>query len=222
MLIVGAKGFAKEVLEILRQQNDLRGLVFFDDINSAPLLYDQFPILKNEDEVKKHFQAFGNQFTLGVGNSTLRHKLYQKFTDWNGEFTTTISPFAKIGSYDVQIGAGTNILTGAIFSNSTTMGMGGIVYYNVIVTHDCTIGDFVELSPNAQLLGRCKIGDFTQIGANSVILPDVDVGSNVIIGAGSVVTKNIPSNCIAVGTPAKIIRFVAPLDYNNSNKKTIK
>lgn len=209
MVIVGARGFAKEILEIFHDRNDLAGLVFYDDINNDTLLFNQFQVLNNEHQVKNHFANFNNQFTLGVGNPALRHKLYQKFMDWGGVYTSTISPSAKIGSYDVKIGAGTNVLANAIFSNSSTIGMGGIVYYNVTITHDCIIGDFAELSPNVQLLGGCKVGNFTQIGASSVILPDVEVGSNVIIGAGSVVTKNIPSNCVAVGTPAKVIKTLS-------------
>lgn len=51
-----------------------------------------------------------------------------------------------------------------------------------------------------------KIGDRCWIGANTIILPGVTIGDNVVIGAGSVVTKDIPSNVIAAGSPAKIIR----------------
>lgn len=50
------------------------------------------------------------------------------------------------------------------------------------------------------------IGDNCFIGLNSIILPGIVIGNEVVVGAGSVVTKNIPSNCIAAGNPAKIIR----------------
>lgn len=44
------------------------------------------------------------------------------------------------------------------------------------------------------------------IGQNVVILPGVTIGENSIIGANCVVTKDIPDKCIAVGSPAKIIK----------------
>ncbi|MGY3795213.1 acyltransferase [uncultured Aquimarina sp.] len=44
------------------------------------------------------------------------------------------------------------------------------------------------------------------VGAKSIILPGVTIGENSIIGAGSIVTKNIPSNVIAIGSPAKVIK----------------
>ena len=50
------------------------------------------------------------------------------------------------------------------------------------------------------------IGDNCFIGNYAVIMPGVRIGDEVIIGAGSIVTKDIPSNCIAAGNPARVIR----------------
>lgn len=52
-----------------------------------------------------------------------------------------------------------------------------------------------------------SIGNDVWIGANSVILKGVKIGNGVIIGAGAVVTKDIPPYAIAVGNPAKIIKY---------------
>lgn len=51
------------------------------------------------------------------------------------------------------------------------------------------------------------IGDSVWIGANVTILKGVTIGSEAIIGAGSVVTKDIGANAVAVGVPAKIIKY---------------
>ncbi|MDR2953931.1 MAG: sugar O-acetyltransferase [Prevotella sp.] len=50
------------------------------------------------------------------------------------------------------------------------------------------------------------IGSNVWIGGGSVILPGVTIGDNTTIGAGSIVTKSIPANCLAVGSPCKVIR----------------
>lgn len=47
----------------------------------------------------------------------------------------------------------------------------------------------------------------TWIGANCIVLPGVRIGVGAIIGAGSVVTKDIPDNAIAVGVPARVIKY---------------
>lgn len=54
-------------------------------------------------------------------------------------------------------------------------------------------------------VGRIDIGDNVFIGANVTILPGVKIGDNSIIGAGSVVTKNVHSNMVCVGVPAREI-----------------
>jgi sugar O-acyltransferase (sialic acid O-acetyltransferase NeuD family) len=215
MLIVGAKGFAKEVLEVLHQLNKLDNVVFFDDINNdlPKKLFNEFEILKNTDQVSNYFENIDNRFTLGIGKPILRKKLADKFIEMGGVLTSTISSSAIIGSYDVHIMAGANILSGVVFSNSVIVGKGCIIYYNSIITHDCKVGDFVEISPSVTLLGRCSIGSFSQIGSNATVLPDVKIGRNVIVGAGAVITKDVPDNCMVAGIPAKIIKELNPLVF---------
>lgn len=215
MIIVGAKGFAKEVLEVVRELDQLKNLVFYDDISiDAPdRLFGQFPVLRNIEAAKEYFLKTDSRFTIGIGNPFLRKKLYDKFEAIGGVFTSTISPSATIGSFEVQINDGCNILPGAIFSNSTSVGKGCLIYYNSLITHDCCVNDFVEVSPGATLLGRCEVGFYSQIGANATILPDVKIGNNVIVGAGSVVTKDVPDNSLVVGVPAMIKKQLPPLQF---------
>lgn len=215
MLIVGAKGFAKEVLETLHQLNQLDNVVFYDDVSleMPNLVYGKFPVLKSLEAAKHYFENTATQFTIGIGNPILRKKMHDKFTAIGGEFTSTISSNASIGSYDVEIGTGSNIMVGATFSNSVKIGIGCIIYYNTIITHDCSIGDFVEIAPSVTVLGRVSIGAYTQIGANATILPNLKIGQNVIVGAGAVVTKDVPDNCLVVGVPAVIIKHIPKLEF---------
>jgi acetyltransferase-like isoleucine patch superfamily enzyme len=50
------------------------------------------------------------------------------------------------------------------------------------------------------------IGDFCVIGTGAIIMSGVIIGDEVVVGAGAVVTKDIPSNCIVGGNPARIIK----------------
>ena len=82
MLIIGAKGFAKEVLEVCHQNDDTVNLAFYDDINKniGDKLYDQFPILNSMVQAKQYFETIDNRFTIGIGNPKLRKKMADKFT----------------------------------------------------------------------------------------------------------------------------------------------
>jgi len=215
MLIIGAKGFAKELLQILENNKKVDGLAFYDDMNKdIKIIFEKFPVLKTEIEVKRHFKLYGNDFLLGIGNPFLRYQICKKFQNLEGNLSSCISQYSRIGNYSVNIGAGTNILDNAIISNNVKIGIGCIIYYNAVITHDCIIDDFVEISPSVNLLGRCKIGSYTHIGANATILPDVTIGKNVVVGAGAVVTKNIFDNSVAVGVPAKVIKSLDSIDHN--------
>lgn len=50
------------------------------------------------------------------------------------------------------------------------------------------------------------IGESCFIGINAIIMPGINIANEVIVGSGSVVTKDVPSNCIVAGNPARIIK----------------
>ncbi len=80
-----------------------------------------------------------------------------------------------------------------------------------MITHDITsymINQIPKYEKDGKLpyfLGKIEIGDHVMVGANSLILPNVKIGSNVIIAAGSIVTKDVPSDMVVGGNPAKTI-----------------
>jgi serine acetyltransferase len=113
--------------------------------------------------------------------------LYQKYSIKTGiEFTTP------------AIGGGMIMPHwGRIILNAKRIGNDLYVFHNV------TIG-------NDYITGKPVIGDNVFIGTNSVILGDITIGDNVVIGACSFVNQNIPSNSMAAGNPAKVIKTISP------------
>ena len=59
------------------------------------------------------------------------------------------------------------------------------------------------------------INDDVWIGAHSIIMPGVTLGKGAVIGAGSVVTRNIPEYAVAMGVPAKVIKFRFSTNLSN-------
>ena len=95
-----------------------------------------------------------------------------------------------------------------------------------------TIGDHVLIAPMAKVLAvnhnfadvrrpvmdqgitgcGIVIGDGAWIGAGAAVLDGVCIGSGAVIGANAVVTRDIPPHAVAVGIPARVVRFVATDD----------
>ena len=53
------------------------------------------------------------------------------------------------------------------------------------------------------------IGNDVWIGGNCTVLGGVTIGDNVVVAAGAVVTKDVPSNCVVAGVPARVIKQLA-------------
>jgi acetyltransferase-like isoleucine patch superfamily enzyme len=78
-----------------------------------------------------------------------------------------------------------------------------ITYGCVILSHDASASHINREDAGE---GKVIIGDNVYIGVHSVILRNVKIGDNSVIGAGSVVTKDIPSNVVALGNPARVVK----------------
>ena len=78
-----------------------------------------------------------------------------------------------------------------------------LVEDNVQIGSHCSIYS-VSTIDNTE--GKVTLRKNCRIGSHSTVLPNVEVGENSIIGAHSLVNKNIPSNVVAYGVPAKVVR----------------
>ncbi|WP_375419053.1 acetyltransferase [uncultured Hymenobacter sp.] len=210
MLIAGAKGFAKEVLEILSQAGPLPPLAFYDDVSTdlPPLLYGQFPILRTPEDTRR-WLAQDPAFVLGTGHPALRRQMAARLRELGGELTSTFSPKATIGRFGVEFGPGCNVVTNVVLTADIRFGEGVLANVACVVGHDCVIEDYCELGPGSHLSGHVELGENCVLGTSAVLLPGVKIGANSIVGAGSVVTKDVPPFSLAVGIPAKVIRHLA-------------
>lgn len=121
---------------------------------------------------------------------------------------------------DVQPGFQCDVGTNITCGNRCTFNFGVSILDGAPVTfgNNCMVGPGCVISTTGHPLsaaGRRQreafskpivFGDDVWLGANVCVMPGVRIGNNVVVGAGAVVTHDIPSNSLAMGVPARIVR----------------
>jgi sugar O-acyltransferase (sialic acid O-acetyltransferase NeuD family) len=205
MLIGGAGGFARELLELILQTGYQKEIRFFDNVNTTvQSIHDQYQVLHSFQEAEDFFKQHA-EFVLGVGDGKLREKFYEQFLSVGGIPITIVSPFAHIGKHGIQLGKGVCIATASILTTGILLGDGCLVNLNCTIGHDVTLGDFVTLAPGVHISGNCLIGHHSTIGTGAVILPGIKIGEHAVVGAGAVVTKDVADGETVTGIPAKAV-----------------
>jgi acetyltransferase-like isoleucine patch superfamily enzyme len=118
---------------------------------------------------------------------------------------------SKIKGREVDLYQGLNIGPGTHWSIAN---LDGLVPQLISIGKNCMITPRVMiLTHDASFFNHTgryrvapvKIGDRVYIGYGAIIMPGVTIGEDAIVGAGAVVTRDVPSNTVVAGVPAKII-----------------
>lgn len=121
---------------------------------------------------------------------------------------------SNIYLYDfVRIGPKSNIMTSG--KGKFVMKRGCLCSENLVVVtsnHRQHIGEYLNSNNEDAVYGDVIVEEDVWIGVNVTLLAGIRVGRGAIIGACSVVTKDIPPYSIAVGNPAKVIKFKWTID----------
>lgn len=104
----------------------------------------------------------------------------------------------------------------------TKFGYGGIavvMHARTVIGENCMIGQGVTIGGKSGWYEVPVIGNNVIINAGSKIIGPVRIGDNVEIGANSVVVKDVPSNCVVAGIPARILKSdMTKADWDEMNQ----
>ena len=123
---------------------------------------------------------------------------------------------------NVKIGNHVGIFEGTIINPSESVEIGddvGIGGEVMIWTHGAWL-DVTQGFPSD--FGPVKIGNNVWLPARCIVLPNVTIGDDSVIGIGSTINKDIPSGCLAAGSPCKVIKedcYPKELDTGELQKK---
>ena len=201
VIVIGASGHAKVVISSLLAAGITVAGVYDDDQEKWGCEISKCKVFGPLSMIG---DLSGESALMAVGNNNVRKRLVSCFEKL--KWLTVIHPAAYVHPSAI-IGAGTVVFAGAVIQPDTIIGKHCIINSGATIDHDCIIGDYVHVAPGTNLAGSVKVGDGAFLGIGSAVIIGVTIGKWSTIGAGGVVINDIPSNAVAVGVPAGIIKY---------------
>lgn len=176
--------------------------------------YDQ-ALLEERDKAKDLCHQY-NQ--LRPSDRASQQEVLKKLLGKTGENFILTAPFWCDYGYNIELGENFYANHNLVILDGAKVTFGD----NVFIGPDCgfhTAGhpiDFERRNRGLEYAYSITVGDNVWIGAGVQVMPGVTIGSNVVIGGGSVVVRDIPSNCVAVGNPCRVLRPITEADRKTS------
>lgn len=141
----------------------------------------------------------------------LRYWVYRRKYNISGQFKFKGFEIFLFGDGRISLGALSYIGTGSTINcvpgQKVTIGKGVKISHNVRIYTSTDVADQDFSGKDIKRIeGSVELGDYSWLGANVYIAPGVRIGEGSVVGANSVVVKNVPSDEIWGGVPAKLIR----------------
>ncbi len=178
LLLVGAGGFGKVVLEHAQKQYKC---AFVDDGYAVGTVINGAEAVGKISDIARLFGEYKNLIVV-IGNNALREKVYKEAAVIGYSFpniivdSTYISPFASVGT-------GCIFLNNVVVQNNAKVGNGVILNPGVEIHHDSVVEDYALVYTNSVIRTFAHIGKRAHIGStltisNEVVVPDDGIVEN--------------------------------------------
>jgi len=204
VLIVGAGGYAKEILWVLDDLNRCRlefecvGFVDPQDPGKKGKVLSGRPILGGWADISPTPEL---HFACGIGAPDAREKECSAAQQLGLKPISLIHPSAVIAT-DAEIGEGSVLAPTSVVAPTSRLGRHCALNVGAIVGHDAVLGDYCVLSPGAIVLGNARLEEKVFLGANSTVYLGRRMGKGALLAANSFLMTNLGSGKSALGTPA--------------------
>jgi sugar O-acyltransferase (sialic acid O-acetyltransferase NeuD family) len=198
VVIYGGGGHAKALIELMRAEGKYRVNGVLDDHLPVGSQILGVPVLGGGDYLLRlRAQGIGLVVNAvgGIGDITPRLKIYEKIKAAGLKVPTVVHPRAFI-EQSAQLAEGQQVFFNCYVGSDVRVGYGCILNTGSILSHDCVLADFVNISPGAILAGSVQVGQRTLIGMGVTINLGVKVGNGVRIGNSAVVKADVPDGTI--------------------------
>lgn len=210
LIVIGAGGFGRETVEVVRALNAtgarwrLAGYLDDDPSRHATVI-DGVPVLGGTGELSNMPHVSVVVTTGRPGNYTSRPRIVERLGLPPERYATIIHPSAAV-SASSQVGPGSVLLAQTVLTAGVTVGSHVAIMPHVTLTHDDVISDFATLASGVHLGGGVHVGWCAYIGAGALVREHRSIGSGALVGMGAIVTRDVPPHEVWAGVPARHIR----------------
>jgi len=205
LLIIGAGGLGKEVVDILQSspQGAEYDLAFVDDVIPPNTIVHGVRVLGNSS-ILCEVSPESTDICVAIGSPAIRRTLIEKIEGYGLSFATVIDPSALIRSSAV-LETGVIISARVFVSCNTVVGSHAVINPCALVGHDVVIGRYAVVGGGASLSGGSRIGEGGTIGAGASVLYNTVVGDWATVGMGAVVYAFVENGITVIGNPARVL-----------------
>ncbi|WP_347351498.1 acetyltransferase [Intrasporangium sp.] len=208
IVVIGCGGHGREVHDIIEAINDASPAWDFcgylddapDPTNVALVKARGSAVLGGSAWL--HAAARDIHYVIGIGSGDVRQRLDEELSSRGRAAATLVHPTASIGTQG-EVGEGSVLWPGSRMTTNVHVGRHTHINQNATVGHDSVLGDYVTVNPLAALSGGVRVGDRAMIGAGSVVLQYRSLGQGCSVGAGACVVKDVPTETVVKGVPAR-------------------
>jgi sugar O-acyltransferase (sialic acid O-acetyltransferase NeuD family) len=153
------------------------------------------------------FSSLDVCYVVAIGDNLVREKMIETATAKipKDRFINFIHPTASVG-INAKLGYGNVVMPHATIGPSSVLEDFCIINTNSSIDHDCVMKSFSSLAPGAHAGGNVTIGQRSSISIGAIVKHGIVIGDDAVIGAASYVDKDVLSNSVVYGVPAKFVR----------------
>ncbi len=206
ILILGAGGHGRVVLDILLQAGEHKPVAFLD--NNFALhgrRVDGLPVLGDMSQLGELRQRGIEHAVIAIGDNGVRKAMADTLEQNNFELINAIHPSAQLAT-SVSVGKGVVIAAGALVCAHCQIGDYAILNTGCIVDHESMIGTSAHICPGVRLAGHVTVESAAFIGIGATVVQGLRIGFESIVGAGAVVTESVDPMTTVVGVPARVVK----------------
>jgi UDP-N-acetylbacillosamine N-acetyltransferase len=207
LVIIGAGGHGLVAADCAKEMGLFSDIVFLDSFYPSKISIGPWSIIEKPENALQ-ISTTDSVFFVAIGDNFSREKIVKHLMQQGLPLVTLQHPTAVV-SKNSKVALGVLICANAVINTMADIGKASIINTSANVEHGCVIGEYAHISVGVCLAGNVSIGKGSFIGINSTVIEKLVVGSYSILGAGSTLLEDLPSYCMAVGSPAKVKKSIS-------------